>query len=239
MHRMSPTLKLLLALIIPACCFMTESHALIAAMIGLSLIMGAVGQVTGRALRTLYKLCLISSFLFVIQVFSVASGVALLSLPLGLKITDVGVRFSSLICLRLIGATLPLTLVLTLTPVSDITRAFTDDLRVPFRYAFALTTAIRFIPLLSAEMSDVIEAQTSRGVELDGNIFKKLVLLPPLCVPMLVSAVKRVERGAISAELRGFYLRPKGRRGARRGLRAPDFGAIALCVALPALCMII
>ena len=239
MHSMNPALKLLLALIIPFCCFITANHLLIAALIGLSLLMGVLGGVAERTFKTFSGLCALSLFLFILQILSVGSGAVLLSLPFGLRITDAGLRFSSLICLRLIGATLPLTVVLTLTPVSAVTRALTDDLRIPFRYAFALTTAIRFIPLLSAQMSDVIEAQTARGVELDGGVFKKLALLPPLCVPILVSAVKRVERGAISAELRGFYLRPRGAKRERRGLRASDYAVIALCIALIALCVIV
>jgi len=200
---------------------------------------GALGGVAARAFKTFAGLCALCLVLFVLQAFTVGSGAVLLSLPFGLRLTDAGLRFSSLICLRLIGATLPLSVVLTLTPVSAVTDSLTDDFRVPFRYAFALTTAIRFIPLLSAEMSDVIEAQTARGLELDGNVFRKLRLLPPLCVPILVSAVKRVERGAISAELRGFYLRPKSGGRGRGYLRAPDFAALALCGALIALSVII
>jgi energy-coupling factor transport system permease protein len=71
-----------------------------------------------------------------------------------------------------------------------------------------LTTAIRFIPLFADEMAAIIDAQVARGVDFDTrNFFKKIKLLLPLCVPLLISSVRRVEGGAISAELRGFNFR--------------------------------
>ena len=235
MHRMYPTVKLMLALIISASCFLTDKHLLIVGLIGLSLLIGVAGRVFARSCKTLITLGLLGLFLFVLQALSIRQGDVLVLLPLGLRLTGAGLRFSSLLSLRLIGATLPLSVVLSVTPVSAVTHALTEDLRIPYRYAFALTTAIRFIPILSAEMHDVVEAQTARGLELDGGLMKKASLLLPLCAPMLISAVKRVESSAISAELRGFHLRV--RRGGQRRytLAKPDFGALVLCFVLPVL----
>jgi energy-coupling factor transport system permease protein len=57
-------------------------------------------------------------------------------------------------------------------------------------------------------MAGIIEAQVSRGVDFDTkNFFKKIKLLLPLCVPLLISSVRKIEGGAISAELRGFNFR--------------------------------
>jgi energy-coupling factor transport system permease protein len=57
-------------------------------------------------------------------------------------------------------------------------------------------------------MEAIMEAQIARGVDFDTkNFFKKIRLLLPLCVPLLVSSVRRIEEGAISAELRGFNFR--------------------------------
>ena len=53
-----------------------------------------------------------------------------------------------------------------------------------------------------------MEAQTSRGVEFDaGGIVKKVRLMVPLCVPLLVSSVRKTNSAAIAAEVRGFNLR--------------------------------
>ena len=55
-----------------------------------------------------------------------------------------------------------------------------------------------------------MEAQTARGVEFDTkNFMKKLRLLLPLCVPLLISSVRKIDGAAISTELRGFHLRKR------------------------------
>ena len=81
-------------------------------------------------------------------------------------------------------------------------------LHIPYKYAFTFTSAIRFIPVFSIEMSGIIESQQARGVDFEvKNPFKKLGMILPLCFPLLISSVRKIESTAIAAELRGFYLR--------------------------------
>ena len=57
-------------------------------------------------------------------------------------------------------------------------------------------------------MANIIEAQKSRGVDFDvKNPFKKFGMILPLCFPLLISSVRKIEFTATAAELRGFYLR--------------------------------
>lgn len=213
LHRMNPLAKLALAMAVCLCCFATQSLMLVFGLILLDVGMGYLGGVGRQTIKILKGLVKFTAFFFVLQIFFVPDGRALISLPLGIRITDQGLRFSLLLCMRIIGATLPLTIVLMTTRLSALTREMVNRLHVPYRYAFALTTAIRFIPILSGEMAGIMEAQTARGVEMDGNIFRKIRLMLPLCVPLLVSAVRRIELSAVSAELRGFHLAGKNRSG--------------------------
>ncbi len=58
------------------------------------------------------------------------------------------------------------------------------------------------------DMKGIMEAQTARGVEFDaGGIVRKVRLMVPLCVPLLVSSVRKTNSAAIAAEVRGFNLR--------------------------------
>ena len=208
LHRLPPLCKLGLAVLLSALCFATGNLLLLALLIGG---LGARAGIGKQTLRTLLGLCKFSSILFLLQVFFISEGRVLLALPLGLAVTVEGIAFSARLCLRLIGATLPLTVMLAVTRLPDLTRALERTLRVPYRYAFALSTAIRFIPILARDFSAVVEAQTARGVELDGNLLQRVRLLLPLCVPLLVSSVRRIESAALSAELRGFHLRAQRR----------------------------
>jgi energy-coupling factor transport system permease protein len=181
---------------------------LILGVIVLNLLVSAQSGIIGRSLRILRSLVKLSLLLFVIQVFFVREGRVMLSFPADIYVTDTGLLFSLLFVSRLIAATMPLTLMLSVTRMGDISNVLNRYFRIPYKYTFVLTTAIRFIPLFADEMAAIIDAQVARGVDFDTrNFFKKIRLLLPLCVPLLISSVRRVEGGAISAELRGFNFR--------------------------------
>lgn len=210
LHRLNPLTKLIAAFILCISCFISDSHFYVLGIIIVTLLLSATAGVAKRSLLMLKKLLKFSTFLFLIQIFFVRDGNVLLQLPFHLYITDRGLSFSLLFVLRLLAATMPLALMLSVTQMNDLSNVLVDKVGIPYKYAFALTTSIRFIPIFTREMSGIIEAQTARGVEFDTkNFFKKIGLILPLCVPLLISSVKKIDSGAISAELRGFNLRGK------------------------------
>ncbi|MDR1599017.1 MAG: energy-coupling factor transporter transmembrane protein EcfT [Oscillospiraceae bacterium] len=229
LHRAHPLVKLALAAVVCVGGFVTRSLLVNLALLALSICGGfalGLGGKVKSSLKGAGSLCL---FLFVVQLPFVRAGRTLVPLPFGLGITDEGLRFCARFAARLLGATLPLVLMLGVTRLSDLTNTLVAQLGIPYRYAFVVTTAIRFIPVLFVEMRDVIEAQTARGVELDGSFTRKIKLIPPLCVPLLVSCAQRMENNALAAELRGFYLRKRGSGYRRYPLTGSDALLLAVC----------
>ena len=227
LHKMNPLTKLLLAFFLCLAGFLTQSHLFLLAMIGLNLIFARIGGISGRAFRMLKSLVKLGLFLFLFQLLFIRGGTVLLPLPFGLAVTDRGLSFSSLLALRLIAATMPLALMLSLTKMGDLTNVLVGKLCVPYRYAFALTTALRFIPVFSNEMEGIMEAQTARGVAFDTkNVFKKIRLILPLCVPLLIASVRKIESAAISAELRGISLRTRESSSKAFPFRVADYGTM-------------
>jgi energy-coupling factor transport system permease protein len=234
LHRLNPITKLVLSFGLCASCFLSGNLFLILGIIVFNLLASALSGILGRSLRILRSLVKLSVLLFLVQVFFVREGQVLIRFPANIYITGTGLLFSLLFVSRLIAATMPLTLMLSVTRMSDISNALNRYFRIPYKYTFVLTTAIRFIPLFADEMAAIIDAQIARGVDFDTrNIFKKLRLLIPLCVPLLISSVRRIEGGAISAELRGFNFR-----GPDSGCKRYPLGA-ADCAALLALAAIV
>ncbi|NLF28808.1 MAG: energy-coupling factor transporter transmembrane protein EcfT [Clostridiales bacterium] len=240
LHRLNPLTKMILAVVLCAACFVSGRHLFVLGVLALSLAMSRAAGVFQRAWRTLAALSKLSLLLFVVQVLVIRDGKPLLTPLPGLSITDVGVLFSLLFVLRLIAATLPLAIMLSVTKIGDLSGVLVEKLRIPFKYAFSLTTAMRFIPIFSLETADIMAAQTSRGVEFDTrNFLKKVRLILPLCVPLLLSSVERIDRGAISAELRGFSLRKRGQSYRTYAMKPPDWGALALAAAVAALSVLL
>ena len=231
-HRMNPLTKLVLSIVLCAMCFISSNIFFVIAIIFLNVAISAAAGIPKLALALIKGLSKLSVVLFIVQLLFVRSGNVLFTIPLlNIPVTNDGVYFSLLLVLRLIAATLPLTIMLSVTQMSDLTNVLVSKLKIPYKYAFAIITVIRFIPVFSSEMNGIIEAQTARGVEFDTkNIFKKLGLIIPMCVPLLISSVKKIDASALSAEMRGF-----NRRNSGSGYKTYPFGrtdliAVMICI---------
>lgn len=228
LHRLNPVAKLALASGIIIATFLAASYPALAGLLVITLALGAYAGVFSRLASLLKVLLPLAAIMLVLQMIFVQGGERLVGF-----VTSEGLVTGSKACLRLLGVALPLVLVLTVTKLTDLANACVEILHVPYRYAFAFTTALRFVPLFGQEMNAIMEAQTARGVEYDTkNPIKKLQLMLPLCIPLLISSVGKTDATALAAEQRGFYLRTRESSYKRYPLQALDFAAIAVAVAL-------
>lgn len=223
-HRLNPLVKILLAFCICVAAFASSSLIYLLCLLLLNMFIGAAGGVFKKAVKLLCGLLKISIFLLILQLLFIREGKLLF-----LFITDIGVFTALRLVLRLICACIPLALMLSLTQLSDLTNALVK-VGLPYKYAFTLATAIRFIPLFMSEMSGIMEAQTARGVEFDtGSFLKKMKLILPLCVPLLMISVRKIDGTAVAAEVRGFNLRTRSSGYKNYPILGADICTIIFC----------
>ena len=228
LHRLNPVTKLALAAGIILATFLGDTYPLLIALLALTFALGAYARAAG-GLVSLSKLMVpLSLIMLVLQTAFIRTGN-----PVALWVTTDGLVTGTKAALRLLGVALPLILMLTVTKLNDLANAVVEVLHVPYRYAFTFTTALRFVPVFSQEMNAIMEAQTARGVEYDTkNTLKKIQLMLPLCVPLLVSSVGKTDATALAAEQRGFYLRTRESSYKRYPMAAADYAVLAASVAL-------
>ena len=228
LHRLNPVAKLALAAGIIMAIFLSNTYPMLIGLLLATLVLGAYAGVLKNLLGLLKVLVPLAVVMLVLQTAIMRGGE-----PVFAWVTSEGLVTGSKACLRLLGVALPLILMLTVTKLNDLANAVVEKLHVPYRYAFTFTTALRFVPVFSQEMNAIMEAQTARGVEYDTkNPFKKLQLMLPLCVPLLVSSVGKTDATALAAEQRGFYLRTRESSYKRYPYTALDFATFAVAVAL-------
>ncbi|MGY5876054.1 MAG: energy-coupling factor transporter transmembrane component T [Candidatus Thorarchaeota archaeon] len=76
---------------------------------------------------------------------------------------------------------------------------------VRFEFAFAISMAMRYVPTLGQEAYAIMDAQRTRGVELDkGNLLTRIRNLVPIIVPLIIVSIRRALSIAESMESRGF-----------------------------------
>ena len=227
-HRLNPITKLLLTVVICAAAFITNRLVILLALLGVDLAIGFIAGIPKKTLVILKGLLKIAVFLFVLQALLTRRGT-----PVFWIITDEGLLTAGKVVLRLMVVCMPLALVLAVTRINDLANALVKVLHLPYKYAFTITTAIRFIPQFLEEMSDIMEAQTARGVEFDSaKGLKKLGMILPLCAPLLISSVRRSDLTAAAAEARGFHLRTRASGYKQYPFRGIDGLAVLVCCAM-------
>lgn len=232
LHRMNPIAKLVSAFLIVAGCFVTGSFVLLACVLVLDAVLSARCKMTRQALGLAKAVAAFSFLLALIALLFSPSGDVLVALPWGYIGTG-SVVSALLIVVRLVACAVPLFLVFSVTKLTDMSNALVKVCHVPYRYAFVFASTVHLIPVFLNDMQGVMEAQTARGVEFDqGGIVNKARLMIPLCVPLLVSAVRKTDSAAIAAEVRGFNLRTRENGFKEYPFSAGDIAAMLLTVAL-------
>jgi energy-coupling factor transport system permease protein len=76
---------------------------------------------------------------------------------------------------------------------------------IPYPVAFALSTALRLVPTFAGAGATIIQAQVSRGLDLEtGSIFKRMGKFIPQAVPLFIYAIQHTNTLSMALESKGF-----------------------------------
>lgn len=102
----------------------------------------------------------------------------------------------------------------------------------PYRWGFALVTALRLAPVFKLEAHHVYRAQLVRGVAYEvRGVRRWWLILRHLCLPLLVSALRTAHALSLSMEGRAFGLYPKRTYTREFSITGCDLAAGVLLVA--------
>ena len=115
-----------------------------------------------------------------------------------------GIPFAVAMIFRLLALLTSFSIFFMTTYPEDMALAFTQ-MRLPYDYALAFSMAMRFVPTLAQEAQNIVDAQRSRGLELDkGRFLTRIRNYLPILVPMLLVALRRADSVAAAMESRAF-----------------------------------
>jgi len=123
-----------------------------------------------------------------------------------------------------------------LTTSPDLLGLALEQSHVPYEFCFAFTTAVRFVPVLAEEAQTIMDAQKSRGLELEkGNFLKRIRNYIPILIPLIVSAIRRSLELAEAMESRAWGASKKRTNLYVLKLRKNDAALVAIAVGMLAL----
>ena len=124
-------------------------------------------------------------------------------------ITGVSLTVAASMTLRFLSLISSFSLFFMTTSPDDLGLAL-EEVNVPYYLTFTFTTAVRLVPTIAVDAQTVIDAQKSRGLELEkGNLLKRIKNHIPILIPLIVTAIRRSMEMAEALESRGFGAVPK------------------------------
>lgn len=211
-HKMDPRSKIIImlftmiAVFVPAGVF---GYLLIAAFVIVALMLSKLS--IGYALRAMKPMLFMMFFLFVINLFVLKTGEPLIEIGWFSIYTD-AVYQTLYIVVRLLFMVVVTTILTATTKPLDLTLGI-EKLLKPFEkigvpahiIAMMISIALRFIPTLIEETQRIMNAQASRGVDLEnGSLKEKIMAILSLIVPLFVSSFERADQLANAMEARGY-----------------------------------
>ena len=111
-----------------------------------------------------------------------------------------------------------------------------EQTHVPYEFAFAFTTAVRFVPVLAEEAQTIMDAQKARGLELEkGGFLKRIRNYVPVLIPLIVSAIRRSLELAEAMESRAWGATKKRTNLYALKLHRGDFALLAITIGVLAI----
>lgn len=197
-HSLDPRTKLLLMLFSFATAVMFDNILILALLFCIALVYGASGRILSNLRRIRIVLLMIT--LFSLFIWSIAKGGETRFLIFSLE----GLLYGTMIAIKTNLMIVSGMIFLSTTKIEEISEGLVK-LHLPYRGAFAFSTAIRLVPMIVATSYTIIQAQKSRGLDLEsGNIIQKIKKYGPLMIPTLISVIRGTNIFSMALESKGF-----------------------------------
>lgn len=222
-HRLDPRTKifLLLGSFVAAVLFFQPIPLL--ALLAVLLSYGIIG----RALDNLRRIWILLLSIAVITILS-WSVFARGATPLLWRVTWEGLAYGIGAAVKIDSMIISGLIFLSTTKTEEIVLGLIR-LRVPYQAAFAFSLAVRMVPTVIGTAVTVIEAQRSRGLDLEsGGPLSRLRKYVPLLVPIFLHTLRNTDQLAKALESRGFGARRERTSYLEIGYQARDRIALAL-----------
>ncbi len=211
-HRLDPRVKLAGTLIFGISLFLPGNiPGLACAALFLIMVIRISRVPPGMVMKGIKPLVILIVFSALINMFTV-KGEIIFSIG-WLSLTRQGLGTALFLVIRLIllvAGTSIMTYTTTpgrLTAGLEKSLGFLKVFHVPVHeIAMMMTIALRFIPILTEELDQIMKAQMSRGASFDeGSLPERARKLVPILIPLFVSSIGRASDLAMAMEARGYH----------------------------------
>jgi energy-coupling factor transport system permease protein len=191
-HRLDPRVKLLISALMFVTTLLVKTVYELALVLAFMIGVAAVATVLRRVGRTMMLTALFSAFIFFLNILFTRN-----------------LESSLLYAVRFVAIVVSTSLFFITTSPDELEQVM-KTFRLPRDVVFAFVTAVRFIPVMMLDTIQIMDAQKSRGLELEkGNILRRVRNMIPILIPLVVNSVVRSGELAEAMESRAYGAVPK------------------------------
>jgi energy-coupling factor transport system permease protein len=191
-HRLDPRVKLLISALMFVTTLIVRSVFQLAIVFAFMVAVAAIATVLRRVARTMALTATFSAFIFIINIIFTRN-----------------LETSALYASRFVAIVVSTSLFFITTSPDELEQVM-KMFRLPRDVVFAFVTAVRFIPVMMLDALQIMDAQKSRGLELEkGNLLRRVRNMIPILIPLVVNAVVRSGELAEAMESRAYGAVPR------------------------------
>lgn len=221
-HRLDPRVKLIISIELFVLSLFASSLIAIGLLLVVVVAIAGLARSVRRVLRTMVFSLLFAAFILVINL-----------------LFGLGIVHALVYAMRFL-AIISSTSLFFITTSPDELEQIMKWLKFPRDVVFAFVTAVRFIPVVMLDAFQIMDAQRSRGLELDkGGLFTRARNMIPILVPLVVNSVIRSGELAEAMESRAYGAIPRPTSLYAMGLRWYDWVVLVSGFALFAIALYI
>lgn len=168
------------------------------------LMAGSAKEFLSLTLKTIIP---ISIFIFLIQGFLVPGDTVLWEWNF-LALTKEGIIYSLQLTSFIIAIGSSIMLLFIITPIKDVVYGL-ESAGVSPMVSYVVLLSIKIVPDMKNTLTTILDAQKTRGVETEGNIFVRVKAVLPTLMPLTLSWLTNTEHRSYALEARGFTLKTK------------------------------
>jgi len=197
LHRMDPRVKFLMTMVIFALAIAFFDLIPLAVIFVLQIPIVAYGRIWKEWLQSLKGGAVLAVIIFATNLLS-------FYFFQGMHLTGDMVEYSLSLTLRFLCLITSFSLFFLTTSPDKLSLAL-EKAHIPYEFNFAFITAIRFVPVLADEAQTIMDAQRSRGLELDkGGFLSRIQKYIPVLLPLIINSIRRSLELAEAMESRAF-----------------------------------
>jgi energy-coupling factor transport system permease protein len=203
-HKINPLTKLLILICVIFLSFFLKNFIQTLSLMIIFIPIAIKSKVLKLSFSPVFSLSYMFVLLFIIQgLFHPYASEKLMDLPFGLTLWKDGLMYAAFVAARLfVMMVFGFWFVLTTHP-GDLVSSLVK-IGLPNSLGYIILTTLQIIPRIRNQMSTIIDAQKSRGLETQGNLIQRFKSFLPLLGPLFMGSVQQAVEKSMALEARAF-----------------------------------